>query len=256
MVKLVLAAIFIFGGLLALYGLRRMANRMAGGGPQSPRAQSDARTYRLAGTFGGSACMIVGFAIIVFSTFVVISTGHVGVVTVFSKVEPTPLYEGFNLVAPWKAVSQMSLQIQKKSDKFSAGSKDSQPVFVVMTINYRLKTSAAPEIFRTVGYDYANTIIAPAEQEVLKAHTALYPASEVLKERPKLKAEVQEDLGRWLIKYGIELKEVSLADIDFEKDYKDAIGRKQVEEQKAEQKRYELVQAQRQAEIAQARGKR
>lgn len=199
-----------------------------------------------------TASLVLPVLIITFSTFVIISTGHVGVVTQFSKVEPTPLYEGFNLVAPWKVVNQMSVQIQKKTDKFGTGSKDSQPVYVVMTINYRLKGSSAPEVFRTVGYDYAGTIIVPAEQETLKAHTALYTASNMLAVRPTLKHEVQEDLQRWLIKYGVELTEVSLADIDFDKDYKEAIARKQIEEQKAAQKTYEVIQANKQAEIAQA----
>ena len=62
-------------------------------------------------------------------------------------------------------------------------------------------------------------------------------------------------LTTWLAKYGIELREVSLANIEFDTSYQRAIEAKQIEEQKAEQKRYELVQAQRQAEIAAAKAK-
>lgn len=55
--------------------------------------------------------------------------------------------------------------------------------------------------------------------------------------------------------YGIELKEASLANIRFDQNYEKAIEAKQIEEQKAEQKRYELIQAQRQAEIIAAAAK-
>jgi len=51
------------------------------------------------------------------------------------------------------------------------------------------------------------------------------------------------------------MKEVALANIRFDPSYERAIETKQIEEQKAEQKRYELIQAQRQAEIAAATAK-
>ena len=66
---------------------------------------------------------------------------------------------------------------------------------------------------------------------------------------------MQTGIAQWLAKYGVELKEASLANIRFDANYERAIEAKQIEEQKAEQKRYELVQAQRQAEIAAATAK-
>ncbi|MDP1629726.1 MAG: hypothetical protein Q8L57_03850, partial [bacterium] len=60
-----------------------------------------------------------------------------------------------------------------------------------------------------------------------------------------------------LMKYDIELKEVSLVNIGFDPEYEKAIVAKQVEEQRAEQKKYMLIQAQKDAEImaASAKGK-
>jgi regulator of protease activity HflC (stomatin/prohibitin superfamily) len=51
------------------------------------------------------------------------------------------------------------------------------------------------------------------------------------------------------------LKEAALANIRFDKAYEKAIEDKQIEEQRAEQKLYELTQAQRQAEIVAATAK-
>ena len=106
-----------------------------------------------------------------------------------------------------------------------------------------------------MGVGYSNVIVDPAAQEILKANSALHNAAEILQKRPAIKAEVQKELTQWLAKYGIEMKEVALANIRFDPSYERAIETKQIEEQKAEQKRYELIQAQRQAEIAAATAK-
>ena len=126
-----------------------------------------------------------------------------------------------------------------------------------MVLNYRLISDRAPEVFRGIGHDYSAVIIDPAAQEVLKAKTAEHNAAEILLRRPAIKSDVQLALTTWLAKYGIELKEAALANIRFDPAYEKAIEAKQIEEQKAEQKRYELIQAQRQAEImaAHAKGK-
>ncbi|KKS44373.1 MAG: hypothetical protein UV07_C0009G0032 [Candidatus Azambacteria bacterium GW2011_GWB1_42_17] len=242
--KLIFAAILLAVGMAAY----RVFAKMALGMTTSPRDATTANWLRYASKGALAAGLVLPALIITFSTFVIISTGHVGVVTQFSKVEPEPLYEGFNLVAPWKVINQMSVQIQKKQGKFDAGSKDLQAVHVVMGINYRLQAKTAPEIFRTVGIDFESVIISLAELEVLKAHTATYQASDILHQRAKLKSEVQVDLAAWLAKYGIELREVSLADVSFDKGYMDAVEAKQVEEQRAQKKVYEVMQSQREAE--------
>lgn len=241
--KLIVAALIFIIGVVAWRILRNLA-----GSQKGQLREWVPKVVLIAG-------LIFPVVIVVASTFVIISTGHVGVVTQFSKVEPEPIYEGFNLVAPYKVVNQMSIQMQKKQGKFDAGSKDLQAVHVVMGINYRLQARTAPEIFRTVGIDYESVIITLAELEVLKAHTATYQASDILHQRAKLKSEVQTDLAAWLAKYGIALREVSLADVSFDPGYMKAIEAKQVEEQKAAQKLYEVLQATREAEKVAATAK-
>ena len=128
---------------------------------------------------------------------------------------------------------------------------------VDMVLNFRLNADRAPEVYRSIGLGFSGVIIDPAAQEVLKANTATHNAAEILLRRPLIKNEVQRELTLWLAKYGIELKEAALANIRFDPAYEKAVEAKQIEEQKAEQKRYELIQAQRQAEIvaAQAKGR-
>jgi regulator of protease activity HflC (stomatin/prohibitin superfamily) len=194
--------------------------------------------------------------IFVFSVFRIIPAGHVGVKVLFGQVDPVPLREGLNLVwNPLYDIVDMDTRVLKHAARYDAASKDLQAVHVEMVLNYRLSPDRAPDVYRSIGLNFSGVIIDPAAQEVLKAQTATHNAAEILLKRPAIKADVQRELTAWLAKYGIELKEAALANIRFDANYEKAIEAKQIEEQKAEQKRYELIQAQRQAEIAAATAK-
>ena len=196
--------------------------------------------------------------IVIFSVFRIIPAGHVGVKVLFGQVEPQPLREGLNVVLnPLYDVVDMDVRVVKHTARYDAASKDLQAVHVEMVLNYRVMPDRAPEVYRNIGPNFSSVIIDPAAQEVLKANTATHNAEEILLQRPQLKSDVQRDLTVWLAKYGIDMKEAALANIRFDPAYEKAVEAKQIEQQKAEQKRYELIQAQRQAEIvaAEAKGK-
>src|SRR5262245_28729499 len=247
MAKLIFAAVLCVLGLAASRTLAPLA--------ASPRPPAVARALRLASSLALALGVAVPALIILLSIFKVIPAGHVGVATLFGSVQPRPLAEGLNFINPLLDVTLMSTQVQRRAEKYDAASQDLQAVHIEMVLNYRLIPEQAPNVYQRIGVDYPSVIIDPAAQEVLKANTALHNAAEILHKRPVIKADVQKDLGAWLGKYGIELKEAALANIRFDPAYEKAIEAKQIEEQKAEQKRYELIQAQRQAEIAAATAK-
>jgi regulator of protease activity HflC (stomatin/prohibitin superfamily) len=178
--------------------------------------------------------------IVLFSVFRIIPAGQVGVKVLFGEVEPVP---------PAARAST------SHTTRYDAASKDLQAVHVDMVLNYRLMPDRAPDVYKSIGLGYTSVIVDPAAQEVLTAQTAMHNAAEILVRRQAIKSDVQTGITQWLAKYGVELKEASLANIRFDANYEKAIEAKQIEEQKAEQKRYELIQAQRQAEIAAATAK-
>jgi prohibitin 2 len=242
--KLVFAGVVLVVGL-ALYGaLRRQVDRL----PPGARVLVPGLVLLLA--------LGVPAAIVVFSVFRIIPAGHVGVKVLFGGVDAVPLREGLNVVwNPLYDIVVMDARVGRHSARYDAASKDLQAVHVEMVLNYRLMPDRAPDVYRSIGLNYSSVIIDPAAQEVLKANTATHNAAEILFKRPAIKADIQRDLTAWLAKYGVELKEAALANIRFDAAYEKAIEAKQIEEQKAEQKRYELIQAQREAEIAAARAK-
>ena len=204
--------------------------------------------------------LAIGVPALIFllSIFRVIPAGQVGVKVLFGQVDPAPLREGLNVLwNPLYDIVPMDVRVQKHTARYDAASKDLQAVHVEMVLNYRVVPERTPEVYRTIGLGYSSVIIDPGAQEILKANTATHNAAEVLLKRPIIKNEVQQALAAYLNKYGIELKEAALANIRFDAAYEKAVEAKQIEEQKAEQKRYELIRAQRQAEIvaAEAKGK-
>jgi prohibitin 2 len=244
MSKLIFAAVVLLVGLGLNTALRRAMSERA-----SAVSQLVPRLVLL-------LALGIPAAILVFSVFRIIPAGHVGVKVLFGQVEPQVLSEGLNIVwNPLNDIVVMDARVGKHTAKYDAASKDLQAVHVEMVLNYRLVPDRAPEVYRAIGLDYSSVIIDPAAQEVLKANTATHNAAEILLLRPAIKNDIQKDLTVWLAKYGIELKEAALANIRFDPAYEKAIEAKQIEEQKAEQKRYELIQAQRQAEIVAAAAK-
>jgi regulator of protease activity HflC (stomatin/prohibitin superfamily) len=245
--RLIFGIVLIVLGSAVAAGVAQMLQRER----KEPGLEVGLRLLRAAGFL----VIPIGVLVILSSMVRMIGAGHVGVAVLFGKVQSSALHEGLNIVNPLYDVVQMDTRVQRHQAKYDAASKDLQAVHVVMILNYRLNPSKATEVYQRIGPTYANVIIDPAAQEVLKAETALHVATEILQQRPKIKMAVQDTLARWLDKYGIELREAALANISFDPAYEKAIEAKQIEEQKAEQKRYELIQAQRQAEIAAAQAK-
>ncbi len=244
--KLIFAAAVLVVGLAMYAALRRQAELFRSG----PMALVPRAVLVLAVGIPG--------LIFAFSILRIIPAGQVGVKVLFGQVDPVPLREGLNVLwNPLYDVVVMDARVHKHVARYDAASKDLQAVHVEMVLNYRLIPDRAPEVYKGIGLGYSAVIIDPAAQEVLKGQTATHNAAEILLKRPLIKADIQKELTAWLAKYGIELKEAALANIRFDPNYEKAIEAKQIEEQKAEQKRYELIQAQRQAEIvaAQAKGK-
>lgn len=255
--KLIFAAFILVVALVGYFYCKRAAAKEATEGKTRGDYGEDRLSFLIWGKRIFLGVLAIPFLIVIFSTLRVIPAGHVGVQVLFGEVQMTALKEGLNIVNPLYEVVKMDCRVKKYENKYDTASKDMQNVHVIMALNYRIFPDKAPVIYKDVGLEFADRIIAPAAQEVLKANTALHNASEILIKRPEVKSDVQKGLNIWLQKYNIDLKEVSLVNIGFDKEFEAAIVAKQVEEQRAEQKKYMLIQAQKDAEImaANAKGK-
>ena len=120
----------------------------------------------------------------------------------------------------------MSTQIQKYTAPVSALSKDLQQVTAEVTLNYQLKASSVPEIYRSMRQDYENRVMQPNLQEAVKSTTADFDAEELITQRPQVKNELQNLMTERLAPLGIEVVQLSITDFQFSSTFQESIEAK------------------------------
>ncbi len=194
------------------------------------------------------ASVFLGGLLTFFGCICSVATGRTGVVTTFGRVEDYTLEAGFHLKAPWHTVTEMDNRIQKTTVELSCFSSDIQEVSMVYTLNYQIDKSNAQEIYKTIGTQYHETIVAPNISEAVKVATAKYTAEQLVQTRSDLAGDIEQLLDTNLKKYNIKVSSTAIEDMDFTDAFTNAVEAKQVAEQKKKQAEIEQAQALAQAE--------
>lgn len=213
------------------------------------------------------------FLFVTLNPLVVINAGQRWIV--FSKfwwVKTIVLWEWIHLRIPLvESIVQMDVRTQKLvftndaskypdiwniRGRLDSASSDLQDVYVDVIVTYSLEKTKAAKIYQDVGLDYESKKIIPAVINSVKTHTAKFKVAEILTNREKIKNDVEWELSKILDKDGIKLEGVSLANFDFNPEFKKSIEEKQITEQKKEKEKYELervaIQAQQKVKQAEA----
>ena len=191
--------------------------------------RSDTVKYSWIGFVAG---ILICFVCIFCASITSIPTGHTGVVTTFGRVENYTLDAGFHTKAPWNDVVLMDNRVQKASIGLACFSSDIQEVNCQYTVNYQISKTNAQDIYRTVGTAYFDTVITPNVQESVKTIMAHYTAEDLIGQRDKLAAEIEDLLATQLVKYNIEVVSTAIEDMDFTDAFTNAVEEKQVAAQK------------------------
>lgn len=183
---------------------------------------------------------VVAFFII-FGSWGIVGPGERGVRVTLGKVGTEVLGEGFHF--KWPVVSNiktMSIRIHKSQDSSEGSTKDIQKVNATVALNWTINPDSVGTMFQTVGDEgvIETNVIAPAVAEVLKASTAKLSAEEVLTKRMELKQTIDDMLVKRLSGYGLVVKDISLVNLDFTKEFNAAVEAKQISEQQAKQASY------------------
>lgn len=166
--------------------------------------------------------------ILVLSCFTSVPAGFTGVPVTFGKVADYTLDSGLHFKSPFTEVIKMDNRIQKHTVNMSAFSQDIQETSVSYTINYQISKNDAMTIYRTIGREYFDTVIAPNISEAVKTATAHYTAESLVNNRDKLAAEIETTLKDLLAPYNIEVVGTAIEDLDFTDAFTNAVEAKQV----------------------------
>jgi prohibitin 1 len=194
--------------------------------------------------------LLVGF----FSSVRQIGTGQVGVVTQYGKVTGRELGEGLAFILPFglNNVTVYDIKVQKENVSSTAASLDLQDVSSEIVLNYELERGSVSRVHQTIGANYVDKIVTPAINEIFKAASSKYTASQLITQRSKLKSDALSGLQLRLKPFGINVSELSIVDFRFSENFSSAIEEKQVAQQNAERAKFNLEAARTDAQAQKA----
>jgi len=166
----------------------------------------------------------------------IVDAGHRGVLLHWNAVDVTipPLDEGLHFVVPFQdTVVNMEVRTLLFVKATSSASKDLQTVTTEVTVNYHPDPESINILYKEVGLDYQNRIIAPAVEEVVKQVTANYNAEELITKRPLVKSDIETEITKRLNVYNLITEVISITDFQFSALFSSAIESKVEAEQKA-----------------------
>jgi regulator of protease activity HflC (stomatin/prohibitin superfamily) len=135
----------------------------------------------------------------------------------------------------------------------SSASKDLQTVTTEVTVNYAPDPNTVNTLYKEVGLNYQNRIIAPAVEEVVKQVTANYNAEELITKRPQVKSDIEVEITKRLNVFNILTQVISITDFQFSALFSSAIESKVEAEQKAQKAENDLIRIEVEARQAAAR---
>jgi len=196
----------------------------------------------------------IGFSTLAACT--VVEDGEVGVTKSFGSISDDPVPQGIALVFPVvREVEVWNVKLQEIKEQAQVPSSEGLIVGLDTSMLFKVKSTAAPTIRKTIGTNYSDVLLIPYFRNAVRDVVSGYQVKNIYSEqgRKQIAAKVKTSLTESLGPNGIEVVDILLRDVQLPNKFKQSIEAKLTAEQKAEQKRFELEQAKRDAEIEIAR---
>jgi len=206
--------------------------------------------------------------ILLFGCFTTVGPGKVGIAITLGYVGRTAWNPGLHLKWPLlTSVVQMSTRLEKHPVNAPAASQDLQLVTAEVTVPFSLKADSAPDVYQKLGTQETlqGTLIDPGVMESVKAITAQFTAEQLVTERERVKAKIEEQIKTYIrealtqksLAGAIEIGNVAITHFDFSKDFNDSIEAKVKAEQDAlraeNEKKQKVTQAEAERDSLKAR---
>lgn len=194
--------------------------------------------------------VILLFMFITFmSSFTTVKSGEVGLKVRFGKIVDNSIEEGINFKIPYiEKIKKVNIKVQKVELETESSSKDLQTIITKLAVNYKVKGDMASNLYKNVGNSYEQTILVPAIQESIKAIISKYTAEQTITKRNEVSDGCLDEIQSKVGKYGIEISDFNIIDLDFSQAYNQAVEEKQIAEQKVLTAQQELEKAKIEAE--------
>ena len=166
-----------------------------------------------------------------------------------------PLKNGFYWRAPWNDIYVYDVRWQSYTENVDALSADDLQVLIKAVVILRPVAEEVHFLAQEVGSDFYARMVRPEFMAAVRSVVSGYPMVTVPERSSEIASKIQAVVLEKLKGRHLELQSVALADVDFPQIVLSAIEQKQAKEQQKEQKEFELVIAEKDAEIARRRAR-
>ncbi len=203
--------------------------------------------------------VIIIIAIMVLTSIVkIVDDGQVGVKKTLGHINDVEVGTGLTLIIPLiQSLEIYDVKTQEIKEQAAVPSSEGLIVTLDVSILYSLDTSAVAELRKSVNPNFRETLIVPYIRNEVRDTVAGYEAKTIYSQdgRKEVANIVQENLENKLSVRGIIIEDVLLRDISLPAKVTQAIELKLQKEQEAQRKEFELITAEKDAEIEVARAR-
>ena len=129
----------------------------------------------------------------------------------------------------------------KGDDSLQALTSDGQNVLLDISIRYHPDLDNLDKLHRRIGVDYVNKVLRPQVRSIVRMIVSEYPVLDVYSgKRMLIQAEIEKKMSDSLKKSYIICEEVLLRNVQFSRDFQQAIENKQIAQQDAQRMKYVL----------------
>ena len=191
---------------------------------------------------------LVSLLTILFTSCVVVEDGTEGVSRSFGKIKDDVLVPGiYPMIPVIREVEVWNIKTQRRTLKIATPSTEGLNVQVEATLLFR--PTDVVSLRKTVGIQYVETVIDPTLRNVFREVIGKQQVEAVYRNPEKLAQAAKEALIKAIDVRGLAIEDLLVTDIKLPSSLMAAIERKLESEQKAFEKEFELLQANKNAEI-------
>lgn len=203
-----------------------------------------------------AAAIVIFVLIFLFKIYIVIDPGEKAVI--FNKATGTLRVtpnEGFYFLVPLieeptvydmkartytMSIAQLEGEI-KGDDSLQALTADGQIVLLDISVRYHPDPENLDKLHRRIGVDFVNKVIRPQVRSTVRMIVAEYPVLDVYSgKRTQIQAEMETKLRASFVRNFITLEEALLRNVQFSREFQQAIENKQIAQQEAQRMKYVL----------------
>lgn len=207
----------------------------------------------------GIALVILG---LLFSVFVQIGTGKVGVKTMFGKVYPETLNSGLHIVNPMYNITEMDIKTQNYTmsgihdegnkqgdDAIKVLTADGLEVVIDLTVLYRVNPIQAPKLLQNIGTDYQEVLVRPITRTKIRDNAVYYEAVALYStKRDEFQNRIFKSIESDFKNRGLVLEQLLIRNIALPDRVKKTIEEKIQAEQEAQKMQFVLQKEKQEAE--------